>query len=157
MHHLSGYLCLVISDESGHFLMLESGRVSYLWNWKISPQNPNFFHFGSKKSHWVRSKNIRIKGESAPYLLPVKSMLGSVQGQSLVLILVYIHNSVFLTVLKFPHLTGQKIKLFLFWQLFNWWNVRMFSLLFYTKKYFIDLAIWLWHFQVWSLGNPPQS
>jgi len=30
---------------------------SHLWGWKISPKNPNFFTFVSKKSLWVESEN----------------------------------------------------------------------------------------------------
>jgi len=44
---------------------------------KISPKNLNFFPFGSKKSYRIGSKNIRVKGESATYLLQVKSMFRS--------------------------------------------------------------------------------
>jgi len=39
-----------------------------------------FFTFGSKKYHLVRPKNTWVEARSAPYLLQVRSMLGS--GQS---------------------------------------------------------------------------
>jgi len=55
--------------------------------WKISPKSIkffNFFPFGSKKLLWVRSESTRVKTGSAPYLLWVKSKLGSGQGPSLV-------------------------------------------------------------------------
>jgi len=50
---------------------------SYLINLENFTQKPQFFPFRSKKSHRVGSKNTRVKGRSAPYLLRVKSMLGS--------------------------------------------------------------------------------
>jgi len=63
-----------------------SSWVSYLWVWKTSPKNPqifNFFASGQKKYHWVRSNNIWVNDRSAPFILQVKSMLGSGQGPSL--------------------------------------------------------------------------
>jgi len=41
-----------------------SGQPSLVWVWKISPKNPKYFNillFGSKKSHWVRSKSTQVK------------------------------------------------------------------------------------------------
>jgi len=66
-----------------------SGQPSliWVWIWKISPKNIKFFNFlpiGSKKCHWVRLKSTRVRAGSASYLLQVKSMFGSGQGQSLI-------------------------------------------------------------------------
>jgi len=48
---------------------------------EISPKIPTFYFFpiGSKKYHWVKSKNNRIKGGSALFLLWVKRTLVSDQ------------------------------------------------------------------------------
>jgi len=59
------------------------GLVSHIWTWKISPKNSQFCPFGSETYLHVRSKNIRVNGRLAPYLLRVKSMPGLSQGPSL--------------------------------------------------------------------------
>jgi len=81
---------LPVSPLSSDGSMLEGfgqGRVGWgrpsmvwVWIWKISPKNVKFFDFfpfGSKKSLWDGSKSTLVKGWSAPYLLRIKSMLGS--------------------------------------------------------------------------------
>jgi len=57
--------------------------IVWVWIWKISPKNVNFFPFGSKKFLLVVSKSTWVKGGSASYLQWVKSKLGSGQGPSL--------------------------------------------------------------------------
>jgi len=59
------------------FLFLRLGQPSLVWVRIISPKNPkifNFFSLGQKKYLWVRSKSIRVKDRSVPYLLRVKRM-----------------------------------------------------------------------------------
>jgi len=72
---------------SGQFFAACLGQpfLVWVWVWKISPKNLkffNFFPFGSKKSHQVKSKSTQVKDWSAHYLLHVKSMLRSGHGPS---------------------------------------------------------------------------
>jgi len=58
-----------------------SGRVSHPWlgfgKFLLKHQFFQFFTFGSKKSLWVRSERMQVKGGSSSYLLLVKSKLKS--------------------------------------------------------------------------------
>jgi len=62
-------------------LLLGLGQPSlvWVWVWKISPKNTknfNFFSSDQKKISLGWVKNTQVKGRSASYLLPGKSILG---------------------------------------------------------------------------------
>jgi len=74
-------------DRSSNIFVAQdwANRVSHFRERKFFPQNAKFFNFyiiWSKKSPWPGSKNTRVKAKSAPYLLPVRSMIGSGQVMS---------------------------------------------------------------------------
>jgi len=90
--------------------MIISGEPSLVWVWKLSPKNPKIFHFlpfGSKKFPWIGSKSTQVKAGLAPYFPWVKSMLGSGQGPSLMIMLH--RKSLILSKYKIYFHTQQKV------------------------------------------------
>jgi len=62
---------LVMGPDQNFLTWVRSGQpfLVWVWVWKISPKNPklfNFFSFGSKKSHRVRSKSLGLSLENFP-------------------------------------------------------------------------------------------